>query len=97
VGEDGFVPEAMVDGWVRAGAVARAGSCLRARDGHRLVLREALRVIGRRNGDTDPYGLTGRVDTLRDFVRRGATVSADALRLGPAVYDIEFGFLAQVD
>jgi hypothetical protein len=94
VGEDAFISEAVVDGWVRAGAAARANGVLAARDGRRFLLRDAVRVIGRRNGDTDPYGLTGRVETIRDFIRRGAYVSADALRLGPAVYDIEYGFVA---
>jgi hypothetical protein len=94
IGEDAFVSEAMVDGWVRVGAAVRAGAVLAARDGRRFVLRDAVRVLGRRNGDTDPYGFTGRVDTIRDLIRRGASISADALKLGPAVYDIEYGFIA---
>jgi hypothetical protein len=97
VGEDGFVPEAVLDGWVRMGAAARTGSLLTIHDGRRYLLRDALRVIGRRNGDTDPYGFTGRVDAIRDFIRRGAAISADALRLGPAVYDIEYGYVAIPD
>jgi hypothetical protein len=94
VGEDGFVSEATVDAWVRCGAAARTGSLLSTQDGRRYLLRDALRVLGRRNGDTDPYGFTGRVEAIRDFIRRGANVSADALRLGPAVYDIEYGYVA---
>jgi hypothetical protein len=94
IGDDGFLSEATVDGWVRSGAASRAGSLLTSADGRRFVLRDALRVIGRRNGDTDPYGLTGRVEAIRDFVRRGASVSPDALKLGPAVYDVEYGFVA---
>lgn len=94
IGEDSFIPEAVVDGWVRAGAAARTHGVLAAPDGRRFLLRDAVRVLGRRNGDTDPYGLTGRAETIRDFIRRGAYVSADALRLGPAVYDIEYGFVA---
>ncbi len=94
IGDDGFLSEAIVDGWIRAGAAARVGSLLTSADGRRFVLRDALRVIGRRNGDTDPYGLTGRVEAIRDFVRRGASVSADALKLGAAVYDVEYGFVA---
>ena len=94
IGDDGFLSEAIVDGWVRSGAAARVGSFLTTSDGRRFVLCDALRVIGRRNGDTDPYGLTGRAEAIRDFVRRGASVSADALKLGAAVYDVEYGFLA---
>jgi hypothetical protein len=94
IGEDAFVSEAALDGFVRAGAAVRTGALLSTADGRRFLLRDALRVLGRRNGDTDPYGLTGRVEAIRDFIRRGASVSADALRLGPAVYDIEYGLLA---
>ncbi len=93
IGEDAFVSEQAVDGWVRTGAAVRAGGVLAAHDGRRFVLRDAVRVLGRRNGDTDPYGFTGRVEAIRDFIRRGASISADALRLGPAVYDIEYGFI----
>lgn len=93
IGEDAFVAETMVDGWVRGGVATRAGALLALGDGRCYVLRDAVRVIGRRNGDTDPYGFTGRVEALREVVRRGATLSADALRLGPAVYDVEYGFL----
>ena len=94
IGEDGFVPETAVDAWVRSGAATRVGALLSLADGRRYVLRDGVRVIGRRNGDTDPYGFTGRVEALRELVRRGATLTADALRLGPAVYDVEYGFLA---
>jgi len=94
VGEDGFVAEATVDAWVRSGAAARTSCSLTTHDGRRFLLRDAVRVLGRRNGDTDPYGFTGRVDALRDFIRRGASISPDALRLGQAVYDIEYGFVA---
>jgi hypothetical protein len=94
VGEDAFASEATVDAWVRGGAATRAGGLLTVHDGRRYMLRDAVRVLGRRNGDTDPYGFTGRVDAIRDFIRRGASISTDALRLGPAVYDIEYGFIA---
>jgi hypothetical protein len=92
--EDAFLAEATVDAWTRTGAATRTGGLLTLSDGRRYALRDALRVIGRRNGDTDPYGLTGRAEPIREFLRRGATVAPDALRLGPAVYDVEYGFLA---
>jgi hypothetical protein len=94
IGEDAFVSEAALDGFVRAGGAVRTGALLTAADGRRFLLRDALRVIGRRNGDIDPYGLTGRVEAIRDFIRRGASISADGLRLGLAVYDVEYGLLA---
>ena len=91
---DAFVPEVTVDGWVRGGAATRVAGVLTTHDGRRFLLRDAVRVLGRRNGDTDPYGFTGKVESIREFIRRGATISADALRLGPAVYDIEYGVVA---
>lgn len=92
--EDAFVSDTKVDRWVRAGAALRAGALLTTRDGRRFLLRDAVRIIGRRNGDSDPYGLTGKVEALREFVRQGATVSAHALRLAQVVYDIEHGSIA---
>lgn len=89
-----FLPEPTLDTWVRTGQATRAGALLTAADGRRFVLQDAVRVLGRRNGDTDPYGFTGRVDSLRELVRRGAIVSADTLRLGQAVYDVEHGAVA---
>lgn len=94
IAEDAFLAEAAVDAWTRNGAAKRVGPLLTLADGRRYGLRDAVRVLGRRNGDTDPYGFTGSVETLRELIRRGATISADALRLGPAVYDIEYGYLA---
>jgi hypothetical protein len=93
IGDGAFVAETTVDGWARSGAATRSGVLLVAKDGRRFLLRDAVRVIGRRNGDTDPYGFTGRVDAIREFIRQGATVSVDALRLGQAAYDLEYGFV----
>jgi len=94
IGEDAFISEATVEEWARAGAASRTGNLLAIRGGRLFLVRDAVRVLGRRNGDTDPYGLTGRVEAIRDFIRRGAAISTDALRLGPAVYDIEYGVVA---
>ena len=94
IGDDGFVPEAALDAWQRVGEVVRAGAVACMRDGRRYVLQDALRVLGRRNGETDPYGFTGRDASLRDLVRQGSILSSDGLRLGAAVYDVEFGVLA---
>src|SRR5262249_7734528 len=83
-----------LEAWIRTGEATRAGSLLTARDGRRYILRDALRVLGRRNGDTDPYGFTGRVESVRDFIQRGAIAFADGIRLGSAVDDVEYGVLA---
>jgi hypothetical protein len=94
IGADGFVPEATLEGWVRTGAATRTGALVVLGDGRRFALRDAVRVVGRRNGDTDPYGFTGRVEALRELLRRGAMLSSDGLRLGQAIYDVEFGAIA---
>jgi len=93
-GDGSFIPEMLIDAWVRAGHATRAGALLTARDGQRFVLQDAVRVLGRRNGDTDPYGMTGRADALRELLRKGAIIADDTMRLGPAVYDIEHGVIA---
>src|SRR5262245_26945449 len=94
VGEDGFIADALVDGWVRAGDAVRAAGLLSLRDGRRYLIRDAVRVLGRRNGETDPYGFTGRVEPIRELLRQGAVAFADGIRLGPAVYDVEYGVVA---
>jgi hypothetical protein len=94
IAEDRFVSESLVDAWTRGGLATRDDCVLNLADGRRYLLRDAVRILGRRNGDTDPYGLTGRVEAIRDILRRGAMVTADALRLGSSIYDLEYGFLA---
>lgn len=94
IGEDAFVPDAKLERWLRAGAAVRTGTLLTTHDGRRFLLRDGVRIIGRRNGESDPYGLTGKVDSLRGLLRQGATVSASSVRLGPAVYDVEYGYVA---
>ena len=54
---------------------------------------DGLRILGRRDGDSDPYGLTGRVLSLRSVLRRGGLLSSDGVRIGPAIYDAAFGVL----
>ena len=93
--DSGFVPDAVLDAWLRAGEATRAGAILALRAGPQFYLSDAVRILGRRNGDTDPYGFTGRVEAIRELIRQGATVTPDAVRLGPAVYDAEFGVIAQ--
>jgi hypothetical protein len=87
----GFATDMTIEGWIRTGAATRAGALLTASDGRRFVVIDALRILGRRNGETDPYGLTGKVESLRDFLKKGAIVSPSGLRLGAAIYDIEMG------
>lgn len=85
--------EATLDVLLRSGEAERAGNVLSLRDGRRLVLRDALRILGRRVSDTDPYGFTGRVFGLRELLKRGATLSGEGARIGAAVYDVEYGYM----
>jgi hypothetical protein len=94
--ENPFVGESVVDAWARAGLVARTGASMASADGSRFLLCEAVRIIGLRSGDVDPYGLTGRVAGLRELVRQGATISSDGVRFGSCDYDAEFGFVAHL-
>ena len=72
----------------------RAGAFLTLREGRRYILQDAARVLGRRNGETDPYGLTGKVESIRDFIKKGAIVTTDSIRVGPAIYDVDWGVIA---
>lgn len=90
-----FVPEALVASWVRAGQARRDEARLTLDDGRRFVLVEALRVLGRRDGEIDPYGMTGRAEAVTELVRRGVVIARDGVRLGSAVYDVEPGFTVQ--
>jgi hypothetical protein len=94
VPDDGFVSDALLDAWLRSGDAVRAGAAMTLGDGRRYVLVDALRVLGRRNGETDPYGLTGSVLLLRHVLRQGGALFVDALRLGPAIYDVDYGVVA---
>jgi hypothetical protein len=92
---DGFVPDSALEEWIRTGAAAREGARLTLSDGRKYVLTDGLRILGRRNGESDPYGLTGRILALRALLRRGALLSADGVRLGASIYDVEFGLIAE--
>ncbi len=95
---DGFVTDAELESWRRTGVLkgnptSDERGVLVLNDGRRFVASDAVRVLGRRDGDSDPYSLTGRVMTLRNVLRRGGILGADGLRLGPAIYDVSFGAL----
>jgi len=94
LGDGRFVAEATLVTFVREGELRRDGVVVTTTDGRRFVLQETVRVLGRNNGASDPYGLTGQVESIRELVRKGAAVAGDTLRLGPAVYDVEYGFTA---
>ena len=92
---DGFVADSTLEEWKRTGVGTLTGTVLLLNDGRRFALSDGLRILGRRNGDSDPYGLTGRILTLRSILRRGGMLSPDGVRLGAAIYDVGFGVIAE--
>lgn len=92
---DGFLPESTLESWTRAGLCTRETASLSLRDGRRFSIVEGLRILGRRDGESDPYSLTGRVVSLGALLKRGAVLSTAGVRLGAATYDIELGVIAQ--
>jgi hypothetical protein len=93
---DGFVADSILEEWKRTGVGSLSGTVLSLNDGRRFTLTDGLRILGRRNGDSDPYGLTGRILTLRSILRRGGMLSPDGVRLGAAIYDVGFGMIAEL-
>lgn len=94
LGDDGFASDAQLASWLRNGAAVRAGAVLTTREGRRFMLQDALRILGLQSGEMDPFGLTGRVDTIRQLLRQGALLSAERMRIGQHSYDVEYGVLA---
>lgn len=92
---DGFISDAILATWIRAGIATRNGNAVSMRSGVDLILTDALRVLGRRDGESDPYGLTGRVSSLRSLIDRGATLHTNGIRIGASTYDVELGYTFQ--
>jgi len=63
--------------------------------GEELILTDGLRVLGRSDGESDPYGFTGKVMSLRSLLDRGAMVRSNGMRLGSATYDVELGVIVE--
>lgn len=93
---DGFISDAILGTWLRTGVATRDGNAVAMRSGADLVLTDALRVLGRRDGESDPYGLTGRVLSLRSLIDRGATLHTNGIRIGQVAYDVELGYAFQI-
>ncbi len=93
---DGFLGDSTLDEWKRSGAATVSGTIMTLSDGRRFTMTDGLRILGRRNGDSDPYGLTGRILTLRSILRRGGLLSPDGVRLGAAIYDVGFGVITEL-
>ena len=93
ISDGAFVSESTLEAGVRAEELTRPSMSVCIVDGRLFVLTDAVRILGRRDSDTDPFGLLGRVETLRSLLRRGITLAPQGIRIGHATYDVEFGFL----
>jgi hypothetical protein len=91
---DEFVSDADLRALLNHGA-SRRGGLLSTADGHRYVLREAVRILGSASGDTDPYGFVGLTATIRNLLERGFVMSAERVAFSRRVYDVEYGWLAE--
>lgn len=95
VAPDGFVADAAIEAWSRRALAHRSGGTLwLAAEGawsQPIDVVDAVRILGRRDGESDPFGWTGRVFALRELLRLGATIAPDGCKLGAATYDLEFG------
>lgn len=91
---DEFVSRDDLAALVRDGRVRIDGAIAHV-DGTSHLLREAVRVLGSASHETDPYGFTGKADTLAAFLQRGFVLSAERIALGRFVYDVEYGYLPQ--
>ena len=74
----------VLDGWQRRGRATRVGGVLWLDDERVHDVVDAVRVLGRRNGESDPYGWSGRVFPLRELLRLGAELGPEGCKIGSA-------------
>jgi len=94
---DRFVAEVVLETWTRSGRARRVGGVLWLDDERIHDVIDAVRVLGRRGGDSDRFGWTGRVFPLRELLRLGASIGPDGASLGNATYDVEYGVQLEAD
>lgn len=90
----GFLGERELADMLFRREVRRVGRGVVESQGKGYLLYEAVRVLGRRDGGSDPYGLTGTVEAREELVRAGARFAADTMVLGSASYRVERGVIA---
>jgi hypothetical protein len=91
---DGFLPDDLLASLLAGGQATRAGAVLHTSDGRTYLLEDGVRVIGRHDRSTDPYGFTGLVESVGALVRRGFVVTAERIALNRIAYDVELGVIA---
>lgn len=89
----GFLPEYLLQRYLELGFVQRIGPRQIATPQQRYILQDAVRVLGPRSQESDPFGLTGHVSPTRALLERGFELSRRQLSWGRYRYDMEFGFL----
>lgn len=97
IGGDRFIAEVVLETWTRGGRARRAGGVLWLDDKRIHDVIDAVRILGRRGGDSDRFGWTGRVFPLRELLRLGASIGPRGASLGNSTYDIEFGVQLEAD
>lgn len=97
IGGDRFIAEVVLDTWTRMHRARRVGGVLWLDDERIHDVVDAIRVLGRRGGDVDRFGWTGRVFPIRELIKLGASLGPDGASLGSVTYDVEYGVLLEAD
>ena len=90
-----FMPGTQLRQLLHQSEAQLVGCVLSLPDGRRYALQDAVRILGTARLETDPYGLTGVVLTVRQLLQRGFSLNVHQVALGRTLYDVEQGFLTQ--
>lgn len=89
----GFLPEYLLMRYLELEYVHRLAPRQIATPRQSYVLQDAIRVLGVKSHDTDPFGLTGHVSPTRTLLERGFRLGKRRLSWGRYHFDMELGFL----
>ncbi len=92
--QSGFIGEQQLADLLFRRCVTRVGPGVVAAGGVRYAIHEAVKVIGRVDGQSDPYGLAGAVESMGELTRAGGHLSGRTLTLGSVRYRVERGVIA---
>ncbi len=91
-----FLAQSALDAQLGERSLLLDGSVLTvAATGERLVVRDAMRILGPRGRGIDMFGMTGRIVPIAELLNLGAAVTLDTVRVGTVDYDIQVGYLVQ--
>ena len=91
---ESFLPCDLHDRLIPAGLVTRRGPLLTTHDGTRYAAQGAVRIVGNPHPESDPFGMTGRVEPICELLKRGFVMSAERAALGRQIYDVQYGIIA---